>query len=78
MLNLAVLGCKVTAWEFRAFATDLLTQICCCGHLCRDRLQSVTFHSYVMPDWRVHFLKSRRQCVIAQRRMRLEGESRGL
>ena len=31
-----------------------------------------------MPDWRVKFLKSRRQCVISQRRMRLEGESRGL
>jgi len=26
---------------FRAFATDLLTQICCCGQLCRDRLQLV-------------------------------------
>jgi len=40
-LNCAVLDCRITVPWFRAFATDLLTQICCCGQLCRDKLQSV-------------------------------------
>ena len=43
-----------------------------------SQLFASPFQFYIMPDWRVKFLKSRRQCVISQRRMRMEGESRGL
>ena len=35
-----------------------------------SQLFASTFQIYIIPDWTVRFLKSRRQCVISQRRMR--------
>jgi hypothetical protein len=43
-----------------------------------NQLFAFPFRFYIMPHWRVKFLKSRRQCVISQRRMRLGGKSKGL